>query len=435
MIRYSGAIEKEIAAMTEIDPQKKTEIQNKLAALKKDKKALADKIEGWETAKTKRGDSIKTASTYIQSVGTGIGGVAGGLRAMMYSADTTSAEFKQKLEALKDRIQTANRLAQFQVARLNVERMSAVNRAIMLEGVIVDWCETINAGLVRSAQLSDERGEETSRQLKPMTRLFLRRMTQDAWEVLRAEMSYLVKSYQYRFLRRADPETYDPETIIRDIENFFTSNNIREPKEDDFRKAFDAVIQSLLLRLALELLTKRIQNLSDPHAAPWQVVFGPSAETIDGRKVLEELSANGRVSFRLHELKGPDRKGTGKEYFYRLRKVTFKEMKILFSEGTKQAHPGVEERISLRVVLAHSGDSVIRDEFDRTYFFTTRNPASSMAVIQNVRTWGAMYNGTSGLTNEEVSTSDADVLVQLLSDLGKTTKLQLESIFQLRRRC
>jgi hypothetical protein len=469
VIRHVSYLEENLGTMevesAPVDDARKVQLRTKLAAMKKEKKDLIAKVEKRTKAKEERGEDVARAAKTIQQVGKGIGGVAKGLQDIMTPVDTSTDEFQAKLAVLKGtKYETELAEVHKDVAELNAQRLKAANRVIKLQATIATACQTIATNLIERSELSDERARSAEKQLQPMTRLFLRRTAQDAWDLLRAEMYYLVKSYQYRFLRRADPEAFNVERLITDINNFMAEKKTGAPKEEHFKEAFDAVIQSVFQRMALDLLTNRTQLLPELRESRWVVKMTPETRTNDGVNVLEHLSQRKPVSFRLHAL-GPDSKGTGDEFYYRLKNITFLKVGVSFDEETKASFPGIESRASFRVTLAHSGDSVIRAENGERYFFTTRNPDGGELIVDNVRSWSATYNcadvqpaigsiglssdlsseisidaigidtddttvgavaSGNGITNDRVSRSDSKVLTQLLVDLDSGDDLEYE---------
>ena len=124
--------------------------------------------------------------------------------------------------------------------------------------------QTINTNLVAVAGFSNQRAEATEQQLTHITKLFLKKVIQDTRELLLAEVYYLVKSYQYRFVEKVEGSIFDMQTIIDQIINFFTNNGKQKPNEDDYAAPLNSCSKANLFQLAKDLLTGRCRIMSLP---------------------------------------------------------------------------------------------------------------------------------------------------------------------------
>ena len=128
--------------------------------------------------------------------------------------------------------------------------------------------------------------------------------------MLLAEVYYLVKSYQYRFVEKVKDSIFDMQNIVDEVIKFFTKNGKQKPNEADYADAFKFVLQGKLIELAKSLLTGRIQNISLPGKNHYSVTFTPKTVRADGLNLLSELNQKKRVSFKLHELGQGESKGS-----------------------------------------------------------------------------------------------------------------------------
>lgn len=415
-------LQKEVADLG--DSPEKRALEKGLAELKSEKKALIQSLEGYKAKKEKRSKSIEKATEWFGNVTKGIGGVADGLQTMMTHIDPDSEEFRKKLDKVENQPEFKKRFKALydEVDELNVRKRKLAQKLAKAEEEIRSSCQTIGTDIVMLAQLNDQRAREIERQLAPITKLFLKRIITNTWELLRAEMYYLFKSYQYRFVRKASKDLFNVENLVRNIDKFFTDNHISAPNEDDFTNAFNMVIQGLFIEMVLDLLTDRVQTIPDPAGAHYAVRLTGNSLTSDGIPLLKELNGSGKVDFRFHEL-GIDSKGSGEEYYYRIQKILFRDIEIGFSDEVLAQHPDIADRLSFKITVRHSGDSLIRAMDGNYYFFTSKSPVSSERVIQNVRSWSATYNGsqrddeTHGLDNEVISKTDKAILDALLKSI------------------
>jgi hypothetical protein len=357
----------------------------------------------------------------------GIKSVGDGLQTMMTHVDEDSEDFRKKIQKAKSgKFKKEFEDLYADIDKLNLRKLKAAQMLTKLEGVIQQSSQNISANLVAVATFSNQRAEATEQQLTHITKLFLKKVIQDTRELLLAEVYYLVKSYQYRFVEKVKDNIFDTQTIIDEIIDFFTKKEKKNLAESDYKEAFQFVIQGKLIKLALSLLTGRMQNVTPPGKNHYNVTFSEQTIRSDGVNLLKELNQKKKVVFKLHELGKVDSKGDGTEYFYRIEKIVFKSIAVKFSEEALKT-PDVGKRISFSFGIKHSGDSIIRAKDKNYYYFTTRSQKMGEADEtpekgeQNIKAWTANYNGAEaereneGVTNDEASTTDWEIWKGLLT--------------------
>ena len=402
---------------------KKTAILSKISALEPEKKELLSWLKDFQTKKEARTSQIKKAAEFMNGVTKGIGGIGDGLQTMMSRVDESSEAFrKQMQQAQNGKYKSAFEDLYTEIDKLNLRKLKAAQALTKLEGVIQQSSQTINTNLVAVAGFSNQRAEATEQQPTHITKLFLKKVIQDTRELLLAEVYYLVKSYQYRFVEKVEGSIFDMQNIIDDIINFFTKNDKQKPNEADYAGAFKFVLQGTFIQLAKDLLTGRMQNMSLPGKNHYNVTFSPKTARADGVNLLSELNRRKKVTFKLHELGTGDSKGSGDEYLYRIESIH-----IAFSDDTRKNSPDIEKRISFSFGIKHPGNSIIRAKDGNYYYFTTRSQEMDQADEttekgeQNIKAWTANYNGAEaatdnrGLTNTTVSVTDWEIWKGLLT--------------------
>jgi hypothetical protein len=411
--------------------KEKGEILSKISALEKEKPELLSKLKDFEKQKENRTKGIKKAADYMKGVAKGIDGVGDGLQHMMIRVDADSEEFRKKIQNAKNgkfRKELEDLYAE--IDTLNLRKLKAAQLLLKLQGVIQQSSQNISANLVASATFTDQRAAATEQQLNHITKLFLKKVIQDTRELLLAEVYYLVKSYQYRFVEKVDGSIFEMQSIIDDVINFFTKRDQKLPTESDYTEAFKTVIQAKLIQLALSLLTSRIQKMTPPGKNHYNVTLTDETVRSDGVKLLTELNQHKKVVFQLHELGRVDSKGNGTDRYYRIENILFKNIEIKLSEEASKI-PNIHKRLSFSFGIKHSGDSIIRAKDGNYYYFTTRSQElgqtddTSEKGEQNVKAWIANYNGaevsdfSTGVTNEERSTTDWEIWKGLLTAIDK----------------
>jgi Glycosyl hydrolase family 81 C-terminal domain len=407
--------------------KKKDDILSKISALEKEKPELLAKLKGFELKKKNRTKGIEKAANYMKGVGKGIAGVGDGLQTMMTRVDEESAEFRKKIQNAKNgKFKKEFEDLYAEIDLLSLRKLKAAQILMKLQGVIQQSSQNISANLIAAAAFTDQRSEATEQQLNHLTKLFLETVIQDTRELLLAEVYYLVKSYQYRFVEKVEGNVFDTQNIIDDIVKFLTKKDKGIPTESDYTEAFKMVIQAKLIKLALSLLTGRLQTMTPPGKNHYNVTLTNQTVRSDGVKLLEQLNQKRKVVFKLHELGNVDSKGNGADMYYRIEDIVFKSIEIKLSEEAAQL-PNIEKRISFSFGIKHSGDSIIRAKDGNYYYFTTRSQELGEADDaaekgeQNVKAWTANYNGAeatdtvSGVTNDEGSTTDWEIWKGLLS--------------------
>lgn len=424
IILHTDYLRSEVKDMEDLSSAEMEEMKKALSELGEEKKELISQLKGYESKKKKRAEGIGKTGKYLEEVGKGIRGVGAGLQTMMTPISEESEAFRKKVASAKNGKFKKKFKSLFEkIDKLNAHKYKTAQKLLKLEGTISASAQRISDNLVKVAAFNDQRAEEIERQLNPMTKLFLDDVLKDTWELLRAEMYYLVKSFQYRFVRKVNPNFYNVQLLIEDINKFYSKNNIEHPSEEDLEKAFKTVIQGLFVKLVLELLTNRVNNLPQPTKGSYAISLDENAVTQSGMSILGELNDGGKSNFYFHEM-GTHSVGSGEEFYYRIIDIKFTGIEVEFDEVTLRENPGIDQHISFKLGLSHSGDSIIRSEDGQYYFFTTRSPETDQRVIKNVASWRAVYNAAkrsdsdNGLNNEEVSTTDTKILQKLLAGLA-----------------
>lgn len=310
-----------------------------------------------------------------------------------------------------------------EIEKLNLRKLKAAQALTELEGQIQQSSQTISTNLVTMTSFSNQRAEATEQQLTHVTKLFLQKVVQDTRELYLTEIYNLVKSYQYRFVKKVDGSIFEVHKIVDEIINFLTQKHKQTPSEADYTEAFQTVLQAKLFDLAKSLLTDRMQKMSLPGKNHYSVIFTPQTVRADGVNLLSELQQKNQVSFKLHELGKDDSKGSGEEFLYRLEKIVFTDIAIEF-----EAKPSKSSSLSFGI--KHSGDSIIRSEDGNYYYFTTRSHEMGQTDEQaepNIMAWTASYN--EGDPNQKLTnTSPDDVDWQIWKGLLTVMKTDVSSV-------
>ena len=427
----------------------KDRINNGITNLKTNKSDLVERLKEHKKTKKNQTKTIEKVGEVMEGVGNGIAKVSDGLVNILTPVDESSEEFKRKIEEISNKkYKKQFKDLSEKLDIFNAHKLKTVQELFKLEGIIESSCQTISSNLVKITEFNDQRSAAGQRQLNVLTKQFLNRVTQGTQELLLAQIYYLVRSYQYKFVRKIHTNLYDIPKLFADINKFFTDNGTKAPVEEDFEKAFDFVIQSEFLALALVLLTTRIQNLPAAQGTSYSINLREDSKTSDGVRILEELNTTKfikeydnedkvinvrkvrNVKFQLHKL-GVDSVGSGEDFYYRIKDIKFTNIKVSFTKDAMEKHKDLEDRISFKFGVSHSGESVIRAADGRYYYFTSKDPEKDDNIILNVKSWNAVYNGNkrnnenNGIENEKISSDDHEIVSKLLEKIGdNNTKLE-----------
>ena len=160
-------------------------------------------MKDFQTKKEARTSEIKKAAEFMNGVAKGIGGIGDGLQSMIARVDESSEDFRKKIQrAQNGKSKRAFEDLSAEIDKLNARKLNAAQKLMQLEGVIQQSSRTINTNLVAVAGFSNQRAEATEQQLTHITKPFRKKVIQDTRELLLAEVYYLIKSYQYRFVEK-----------------------------------------------------------------------------------------------------------------------------------------------------------------------------------------------------------------------------------------
>lgn len=426
MILAINTYEGDLSEIEGLETAEIGELKEKIKELKSSQEGLISNLKKNKDKKNSRSKSIDKATTYFQGLGTGMGKVTEGLETILTPVAIGSEAFEEELaKVINSTFKEEFKKLTDGLDDLNNRKKNILQRISNIANTIATSGQLINDNLIKIAAFNDERANEIESQLNPTTKLFIKEIITDSWELLRAEIYYMMKSFQYRFLRKVDPKFYTIQNIIEDINNFFTKNNTKAPNQQDFEKAFDFVIKGMFTKLALDLLTNGTQNLPSLKDGDLEVMITQDYLSASGSKILQDLTKYNRVSFKFHEVGVTNKETEENKFYYRIRKIEFRSIDLIFSEKTLEKHPHIAKTINLTITMAHSGDSYIRAEDGEYYFFTTRGAESDKSIVQNIQTWTANYSGAkksktnSGIENQKISNTDYNILTQLLTDTDK----------------
>ncbi len=317
------------------------------------------------------------------------------------------------------------------VAEINKQKLPVTEQLLKLEQKISSGVQYINNNLVQWYVLNEQRVQEEHHDLLPATKLYLKGMVQQSWDMLMQECYYLTKSYQYRFLERINPLERGLKELISDMNKFLENGDPAKMTEAQFKELFDKVLTNQIYNLGYDLLVK-LQRTS------YKIDDGISTIVLDAEKaadlpLLNELNTFGRVDFRLEDLRTA-KHNTNIWLHYRIKKITFDKMEI----------DAADADVSFDFGIRHSGDSVLRSANDnRCYFFTSRSAESKgkpklkasnrftesgQILDLQVRSWNASYNGANRdsddgpLSNAKDSGEDMRLLYDFLKAFGLDKK-------------
>lgn len=393
--------------------------------LKDEKTDLVERLKEHNKTKKKQTKQIEKAGNILEGVGKGIASISNSIITMTTPKEVTDEKFNEALEKITNvEIKKEFEKLKEELDVFTAEKLKTAQKLFKLENIIESSCQTISSNLVKISAFNDERASIGQRQLNILTKQFLNRVSKETQELLLAQIYYLLRSYQYKFVSKIKTNLYDIPKLLKEINDFFTENGTKVPTKKDFENAFDFVIQSEFLSLALVLLTTKIQNLPSGGGAHYSIKFNEESKTKDGVSVLKELNKNKSIKFKFHEL-GIDSAGSGKDFYYRIKDIKFNNIKVSFPQDVLNKNKDIKNRLSFKFGIKHSGESVIRAADGSYYFFTSKGPESDTNIIQNIKSWDAIYNGDKrkdenhGIDNEKNISDDHAIVSKLLSEISK----------------
>ncbi|WP_448701016.1 hypothetical protein ACFGVR_02915 [Mucilaginibacter sp. AW1-3] len=424
-------LQQTVKAAKDITTGQKQKLEEKLAQLKTDKKTLADKLKTRKAEKEKREKNIETAGKVIKGLTEGITGISSGIQKMMVEFDENDPAVQKKMEAIKNsKYKQEFESINNKIADINKVKLPLVEKLLHLEQKISDGVQRINSNLVQWSVLSDQLVTSVQYGLQPATRISLKRIVQDSWDLLMMECYYLTKSYQYRFLKRIDPVQHGLQKLLEDIEKFLEGKNKADMTEDDYKKMFDTILKGQFKRLAFDLLVNKQAGMGSIDVRESKPVIDGDEKNRDGQNILESLNTYRRVNFRLDDITS-SKQATDSWRHYRIVNITFTHIKVKADNPDKL-------NAAFDFGIRHSGDSIIRAANNTLYYFTSRSnqqkliPKNEKNISQQidlqVQSWNASYNGADrnepnkGLTNAVESVEDDELLNKLLEDFDLKQK-------------
>jgi predicted nucleic acid-binding Zn-ribbon protein len=404
IIAYIDEVQQGIDNDRDITQGQKKELTDKLALLKKDKKDLAADLKAKKAKKAGREKSVETAGKVIKGFTEGLSGITTGIQTMMVEFDENDPGVQKEMEKIMGtKYKTEFEVINKKVAEINKQKLPVTEQLLKLEQKISSGVQYINNNLVQWYVLNEQRVQEEHHELLPATRLYLKGMVQQSWDMLMQECYYLTKSYQYRFLERIQPFERGLKELISDINEFLKNGDPAKMTEAQFKDLFDKVLKRQMYRMGYDLLVKLQGTSSAIEDTNSTIVLqyknDKGKEQPEDKPFLDELNTYGLVNFRLEDLRTA-KHGTDTWLHYRIKKIIFKEMRVTAED----------QDVSFDFGIRHSGDSVLRSAEDKKYYFFTSRSAenksgkpkpkatnhfkkSDEVIDLQVKSWNAAYNG------------------------------------------
>lgn len=425
IIAYLDGVQQSINDGRDVTAEKKQELNKKLSDLKTKQKPLAEKLKKQKESKENREKSVETAGKVIKGFTEGLSSISAGFQTMMAEFDENSFEVKTKMEMImaskyKVEFEGINK----KIADINKQKLPLTERLLRLEQKIANGVQYINNNLVQWHVLNDQRVQEVQANLLPATRLYLKAMVQQSWDMLMRECYYLTKSYQYRFIEKINPLQHGVKELITDINNFLKQANKEagDMTEAEFSALMEKVLKSQFKRLGEDLLIKlQGGGLGIENNESVMVI---SSDDEAGKRILDELHTYGQVRFRLKDISSAQ-SAADSWLYYRIIRITFLSIDV----------DTTDKKLSIPFGIRHSGDSLIRAANNKLYFFTSRSSQNDTGAPKNtlkaqegkpgvtdlqVKWWNANYNraveeGKNPISNAKESALDKQLLYEFLN--------------------
>ncbi|WNZ27075.1 hypothetical protein HJG54_29605 [Leptolyngbya sp. NK1-12] len=407
----------------------------KFSELETEQKDLVKNLKTLKQNKEARTKTVDSALTKVASIANGTGQILGGISTIVTPIDVTSKEFEARVQKIQDtKYKAVFKELNEDVAKFSAKKQKAMAQLLDLFDAINTAGQHISSSLIQTAQLSEQRSQSIQNQLLPSTQLFLKRVMQDAKELLTEQTYYLIKSYEYAYLQKCPlTDAYNMGKVAEEIANKISPG--QELTEAEYVKYFVEVIQVNFIKFLMEILEKTQYEGNSPISDTRTIVITDRTELANGSRFLDLLNQivpvsyklddgtietfpRRQVTFKLHELKDAGNTPTGGEVLSRIKNIKFNMIET----------SSTSTNVNFDFALIHSGDSIIRDftNTDNFYFFTSKTPETNEKVVLPVRTWGGTYESTRTPEPivESISSghkSDEELLNALLKQFGQSS--------------
>lgn len=422
-----------------IDKKKKLNAEAKkmlyknFSELESEKKDLIAELKTLKKNKDSRAETIKSVVTKFSSVAKGAGDILGGVSTLITPIDTASNEFKARIKKVED----TKYKAEFDSLNKELEKFTAKKQKAMAK--LLDTFDAINtsgqqisSSLIQSARLSEQRAQLIQGQLLPTTQIIIKQVLQDAKELLIEQTYYLIKSYEYAYLKKCPiTEAFNMAKLADEVAQKLENGEQSDPEK--YRSGFEKVINMKFTSVLRDILEKNQFEGAKPKLYNATLTIMPTTKLSDGRSFLEALNIVNRIEvnsasnvkikinrrqvmFKLHELVNAGILPSGGEVLSKIVSIKFDSINT----------DNVQDQINFEFSINHSGDSIIRDYKDTNnyYFFTSKTPIANEAIVLPVRTWAGNYQSdrkphTLVEATNSGQRTDEELLTELLKQLNE----------------
>ena len=413
----------------------KQEIREKIIEIQSSKSEAKKELEKYKKQKDKRASEIGEVFSFLENASEGVSTIADGFNILSSPIDQKSQEFLKKVDDIKSDegrpYKKKFKKLNGKVNKLNGEKQEYVENFLKFQLSISTSCQNIGNALTQITNYNDQRAQDVESQINHITKLFLSKTILNIRELLLHEIYHITKSYQYCFVERIPVNLLNTQNIFDDIYNQVSKNNTADIKAETYEEIFKNVIRGKLIDISKDILINRLQILPNIEKNYYIVSLNKSVKLENGKNLLETFNASiennveknsdthsRKITFKLHELENLPKKGTGNEYYYRIRDIVFKDIEV-------EIDSEYQDLLSFRFGIRHSGTSVIRAKNGKFYYFTSNSPKLADKSLPDSKYWGASYNGKNrntknkGIEKDRSSEIDAKVFEELI---GADTK-------------